>query len=61
MSSLDALSRDNLAFLKEKAMKTVYDLLVAKPEQEAKLLASLVNKVSLLLLKPSTSCQLSSL
>jgi ribosome biogenesis protein MAK21 len=45
VTSLDALSRDNLQFLKEKAMKTVFDLLVAKPEQEAKLLASLVNKV----------------
>lgn len=45
VTSLDALSRDNLQFLKEKALKTLFDLLVAKPEQEAKLLAALVNKV----------------
>eukprot|EP00899_Mesostigma_viride_P015893 jgi/Mesvir1/24304/Mv10992-RA.3 len=43
--SLEALTKDPLEFIKEKAVKAVYELLVGKPEQEAKLLSILVNKL----------------
>lgn len=38
-------SRDNLAFIKEKAVKAIYDLLRSNPEQEALLLSALVDKL----------------
>lgn len=42
---LEEASRDNLEFLKEKALKAIAQLLLAKPEQEARLLSALVNKL----------------
>jgi len=42
---LQEASRDNLAFIKEKSIKAMYDLLCAKPEQEAFLLTCLVDKL----------------
>jgi ribosome biogenesis protein MAK21 len=42
---LQEASRDNLAFIKEKSIKAIYDLLCSKPEQEAFLLTSLVDKL----------------
>lgn len=42
---LQEASRDNLAFIKEKSIKAMYDLLCSKPEQEALLLTSLVDKL----------------
>mmetsp|Transcript_8714 Transcript_8714/g.18540 ORF Transcript_8714/g.18540 Transcript_8714/m.18540 type:complete len:1163 (-) Transcript_8714:938-4426(-) len=45
ITALEECSRDNLDFLKEKATKTMYDLLVKKPEGEARLLSGLVNKL----------------
>lgn len=42
---VEEASRDNLEFLKEKALKALAQLLIAKPEQEARLLAALVNKL----------------
>ena len=42
---LEEASRDNLEFLKEKAIRALAQLLQAKPEQEARLLAALVNKL----------------
>jgi hypothetical protein len=45
VETLDTLSRDNLEFVKDRAVKTMYELLSAKPEQEARLLAALVNKL----------------
>ena len=42
---LEEASRDNLDFLKEKAIRALAQLLQAKPEQEARLLAALVNKL----------------
>ncbi|KAK8961620.1 hypothetical protein KSP40_PGU009186 [Platanthera guangdongensis] len=43
--SLEEAMKDSLPNLKDKAMKTVYALLKSKPEQERKLLSSLVNKL----------------
>ncbi|KAG6543422.1 hypothetical protein Mapa_015092 [Marchantia paleacea] len=43
--SLDEASKDKLPFLKEKALKSVYELLKTKPEQERRLLSTLVNKL----------------
>ncbi|KAI5063062.1 hypothetical protein GOP47_0021609 [Adiantum capillus-veneris] len=43
--SLEEASKDNLPFLKEKALKTIYELLKSKPEQERRLLSALVNKL----------------
>ena len=45
VESLESLTRDNLEFVKDRAIRTVYDLLVARPEQEAALLSALVNKL----------------
>lgn len=42
---LEAASRDNLDFIKDKAIRALARLLSAKPEQEARLLAALVNKL----------------
>ena len=38
-------SRDNLEFVKDRAVKAMCDLLSARPEGEGRLLASLVNKL----------------
>ncbi|PKU66643.1 CCAAT/enhancer-binding protein zeta isoform X1 [Dendrobium catenatum] len=43
--SLEEAVKDVLPSLKDKAMKTVYALLKSKPEQERRLLSSLVNKL----------------
>jgi len=45
VASLEVLSRDNLEFVKDRAIKTAYDLLVSRPEQEGPLLSLLVNKL----------------
>lgn len=42
---LEDCTRDSVSFTKKKALKAVLDLLVAKPENEKKLLAILVNKL----------------
>jgi len=42
---VDHLSRDNLEFVKDRASKTAFDLLAARPEAEAALLSTLVNKL----------------
>lgn len=45
---VDALARastDNLEWVKDKALKAAYELLAAKPEQEAQLLTILTNKL----------------
>lgn len=43
--ALEDASKDTLPFLKDKALKTMFDLLKNKPEQERKLLSMLVNKL----------------
>lgn len=43
--ALEDASKDALPFLKDKALKTMFDLLKNKPEQERKLLSTLVNKL----------------
>lgn len=43
--ALEDASKDALPFLKDKALKTMFDLLKDKPEQERKLLSTLVNKL----------------
>ena len=45
MKDLQEASRDNLAFIKEKAVKAIYDLLRSNPEQESLLLNALVDKL----------------
>ena len=45
VKALDECSRDNLDIIKEKAMRAMADLLASRPEQEAPLLTSLVNKL----------------
>lgn len=45
VSALEEHSKDNLEFLKEKAMRVMAELLAAKPEGEARLLAAMVNKL----------------
>ncbi|KAK9809457.1 hypothetical protein WJX73_009608 [Symbiochloris irregularis] len=42
---LELASRDNLDFIKDKAIRALGRLLAAKPEQEARILAALVNKL----------------
>ncbi|KAJ3088334.1 hypothetical protein HK102_008997 [Quaeritorhiza haematococci] len=42
---IEELSRDPVAYVKKKMLQYVYELLVAKPEQEQNLLALLVNKL----------------
>ncbi|KAG0631987.1 hypothetical protein M758_1G296500 [Ceratodon purpureus] len=43
--ALEEATKDKLPFLKEKSLKTVFDLLKTKPEQERRLLSTLVNKL----------------
>lgn len=45
VAALEEHSKDNLEFLKEKAMRVMGELLAAKPECEAALLSGLVNKL----------------
>ena len=45
VSALEECSRDNLDFIKERALKAIAALLRAKPEGEAALLTALVNKL----------------
>ncbi|KAK9819570.1 hypothetical protein WJX81_001337 [Elliptochloris bilobata] len=45
VGGLEEASRGNLDFLKDKALRALADLLRAKPEAEARLLAALVNKL----------------
>lgn len=45
LQTLENSLKDNLSFVKEKCVKTVFELLVAKPENEKVLLFLLVNKV----------------
>eukprot|EP00798_Chlamydomonas_sp_ICE-L_P018712 gene18712-25235_t len=45
VTALEECSKDNLDFLKEKATKTIYELMCKKPEAEARLLSALVNKL----------------
>ncbi|KAE8674178.1 acyl carrier protein 1 [Hibiscus syriacus] len=45
VNAVEEASRDMLLALKDKALKTMYALLKSKPEQERKLLSSLVNKL----------------
>lgn len=45
VSAIEEASRDVLAILKDKALKTIYALLKSKPEQERRLLSALVNKL----------------
>lgn len=45
VDALEACSRDNLEYIKDRAVKALFELLSAKPEQEARLLAALVNKL----------------
>jgi len=45
VGGLEEASRDNLDFLKNKALRAAAELLRAKPEAEARLLAALVNKL----------------
>lgn len=45
ISALEEASRDVLATLKDKALKTIYALLRSKSEQERRLLSALVNKL----------------
>lgn len=42
---LEELSHDNLEYVKNKSLSSIYELLVAKPEQEKNLLTLLVNKL----------------
>ena len=45
VSALEECSRDNLDFVKERAVRAIAALLRAKPEGEAALLTALVNKL----------------
>lgn len=45
VENLARLTTDNLDFVKQKALKIAYDLLLNKPEQEAQLLRIVVNKL----------------
>jgi ribosome biogenesis protein MAK21 len=45
VQALEHLSLGNLEWAKRKALKAAHELLAAKPEQEAKLLQLLVNKL----------------
>ncbi len=45
MAALEEGSRDNLEWVKERALRAAADLLRAKPEAEAQLLSLLVNKL----------------
>eukprot|EP00850_Spirogloea_muscicola_P023741 SM000385S14619 [mRNA] locus=s385:504:8518:+ [translate_table: standard] len=43
--AVEAATKDSLPFYKDKALKTVFELLKAKPEQERRLLSALINKL----------------
>ena len=45
VTALEECSRDNLEFIKERALRAIAELLRAKPEGEAALLTALVNKL----------------
>ena len=45
LDGIEQLTKDNLEFLKQKAIKTTFTLLKSKPEQESRLLGILVNKL----------------
>ena len=45
VTALEECSRDNLEFVKERALRAIAELLRAKPEGEAALLTALVNKL----------------
>ena len=45
VEAVEAGSRDNLEFIKSKAIRALGTLLSAKPEQEGRLLAALCNKL----------------
>ncbi|ORX82922.1 CBF-domain-containing protein [Anaeromyces robustus] len=45
IQALEEMSHDNLDFVKNKAISSIFELLVAKPEQEKNLLTLLVNKL----------------
>ena len=45
VEALETLTKDNLEFLKQRAMKTSFSLLKSKPEQESRLLSILINKL----------------
>jgi ribosome biogenesis protein MAK21 len=45
VTALEECSRDNLEFIKERALRAIAELLRAKPEGEALLLTALVNKL----------------
>lgn len=45
LEALEALTLDNLEHLKDRGIKTAYDILTSRPEGEAALLAMLVNKL----------------
>ena len=45
IESLSDLTKDNLEFIKEKSLKTSFDLLLTRPEQEAQLLRIIINKL----------------
>eukprot|EP00850_Spirogloea_muscicola_P010284 SM000060S19616 [mRNA] locus=s60:111234:119561:- [translate_table: standard] len=43
--AVEAATKDSLPFYKDKALKTLFELLKAKPEQERRLLSALINKL----------------
>lgn len=45
LDAVEAASKDSLEFLKDRSVKTLYDLLSERPEGEARLLSALVNKL----------------
>lgn len=45
VESLSELTKDNLDFIKEKSLKTSFDLLLTRPEQEGELLRIIINKL----------------
>ena len=45
VASLENLSKDNLDFVKDRASKTAFDLIMDRPEAEQALLSTLVNKL----------------
>ena len=45
VAALEEASRDNLEFIKERALRAIAQLLRCKPEGEAALLTALVNKL----------------
>jgi hypothetical protein len=45
VEALESCSRDSLEFIKDRAVKSLFELLSSKPEQEVRLLSALVNKL----------------